>query len=738
MPPAFNQGQQTWPEKNDRGDDTMRPKINGDTFYFPTADGVYFRNNRGSFTLKGKGIDRLLDVLTPYLDGRHTLEEIISNVPVERQGLVQKLVEVLIGRGLAQDLIHDLPHHLSQKEQQAYEAEIAFIGAFTDSAPFRFERYRQSRMLLIGSGLTLTALVHAALHSGLRQVNVIVTGECPTGRQKFSDYLALYRGRDGEQTVEELEEPAWHDTEAVRQTLRAFDVIMHMTDRAMLKRARLLNCLCIEQQKVFIQAVVAGDQAWVGPLVQPGQRGCWECAWRRLQSNLAASNSQAIFEDRSISPISRFVAAPTAAIVANLLNFEIFKYISSAGPLETDGHLLFIDLETLQNQRHRFLAHALCEVCSRPVPVLPVDFQKSLQELAAGPEITPEQFSQNGLQLFDEKAGLFSDLDEHDFIQLPLNLTQVTISRPGDGVHHVMPQTAIGADADFGTARRKATQRACEIYAAHLCDARRLLTAKQVRAFQSDDEAPVLFTNHACESDGPDSDEWYTWALELTTGRVCALPASRAFPGLPREHATDASEFLEGVASGMSWAEALHKALLAHCQRLSVERISRAREPFPRIALDELSLPEAGEHYRKLLETMDVESLVYDITATPAAPAFAFCIADDTIAYASSRDQGQAITEGLEQLILHRQALDNQQPVYAPAPVYQLPASTRGTYRVVPKYEVPPTYEEANTRLLETLQNWGYTALAIPLDHDAELSKVFPYIVRVVLVSREQ
>ncbi len=717
----------------------MRPKINGDTFYFPTADGVYFRTNRESFTLKGKGIDRLLDVLTPYLDGRHTLEEITGNVPVERQGLVRKLVQLLVDKGLARDLTHDLPHHLSQKEQQTYEAEIAFIGAFTDSAPFRFERYRQSRMLLIGSGLTLTALVHAALHSGLRQVNVIVTRECPTERQQFSNYLALYRERDGEQTVEGLEEPAWHDSEAIRQTLHAFDVILHISDRAMLKRARVLNALCIELRKVFIQAVVAGDHAWVGPLVQPGQGGCWECAWRRLQSNLATSDSQAIsasFEDRRTAPISRFVAAPTAAIVANLLNFEVFKHISGAGPLETDGHLLFLDLETLQNQRHSFRAHALCEACSRPVPVSPLDFQKALQELAAGLEITPEQFSQNGLQLFDEKAGVFSNLDERDFIQLPLNLALVTISRPGDGVHHAMPQTAIAADADFGAARRKAVQRACEIYAAHLCDARRLLTAEQVRTFQCEDEAPVLSTDHMYERGEPGADERYAWAFDLAAGRVRALPASRAFPGLARARATGGA--LEGVASGMSWAEALHKALLVHCQRLSVERISRAREPFPRVPLDEISLPEVGEHYRRLLATMGVDALVYDITATPAAPTFAFCIADDTIAYASHRDQGRAITEGLEQLILYRQALDNQQPVYAPAPVPQLPVGSRGTYGVVPGYELPPTYEEANERLLEALRNWGYTALAVPLDHDAELSKVLPYLVRVALVSREQ
>src|SRR5260370_33715673 len=114
---------------------------------------------------------------------------------------------------------------------------------------------------------------------------------------------------DSEQTVQWIEASHWDDEAEVLNTIQVYDAILHISDRPMLARAQLLNRLCIEQQKTFIQAIVVDDHAWIGPLVSPETRGCWECAWRRLQSNLTNLSEQLLhyeFRDQPTGPTTRF------------------------------------------------------------------------------------------------------------------------------------------------------------------------------------------------------------------------------------------------------------------------------------------------------------------------------------------------------------------------------------------------------------------------------------------------
>src|SRR5437660_2887468 len=146
----------------------MRAKIKGDTFYVPVSEGIYFRNNQGAFVLKGKVVHRWFERLIPYLDGQYMLEEIVQGLPAEKRTMIEDLVRILVHKGFLKNVASDLPHQLRETEQRLYASEIAFIDAFTDSAAHRFEQYRNSRILLIGSGLTFTGVVHALLRSGVR------------------------------------------------------------------------------------------------------------------------------------------------------------------------------------------------------------------------------------------------------------------------------------------------------------------------------------------------------------------------------------------------------------------------------------------------------------------------------------------------------------------------------------------------------------------------------------------
>src|SRR5215472_10427448 len=187
----------------------MLPKLKGDTFFIPMPDGIYFRNNQGSLKIKGKVVYRWVESLAPYLNGEHTLAKITAGLDSEKQAMVTNLVNTLLTNGFLKDLSQDLPHDLSPLERETYAAEIAFIDSFCDSAASRFERYREQQVLLIGSGLTLTGLVHASLKSGLRQVAVITTPECDTNTRRYQEYLDLFHQGDPRQTLREIASPAW-------------------------------------------------------------------------------------------------------------------------------------------------------------------------------------------------------------------------------------------------------------------------------------------------------------------------------------------------------------------------------------------------------------------------------------------------------------------------------------------------------------------------------------------------
>lgn len=709
----------------------MRPKLKGDTYYFPTADGVYLRNNHESFYLKGKGLARLLDILGPYLNGAHTLDEIAANLPADRQELVRKLVQTLTTKGFILDVSTDLPHQLSERELRAYEAEIAFVEAFTPSAPSHFEQYRNARVLLIGSGLTLTALVHAALHSGLRQVHVLLTDECVTDRQRLLDYLELYRERDGHQEVYTAAPPDWTDEEAVRQALQPFDALLHLTDRTMTGRARLLSRLAYEQQKILIQAVVVGERAWIGPLARPGKPGCWECAWRRLQANFPEAHT---FEDFPSAEVSRFVAAPTAAVVANLLHFELFKYLTGVEALETVEHMLAIDLETLQSKRHAFVPHPFCSTCSSPAPTGAAAFEEDIECLRAAPAIEQERFSSEAARLFDTHFGLFQEIDEHDCTQIPLNLSQVTFALPQ--VASLL--TVTGQGTDFGMARRSATRQSCEIYAAHFYDARHVLSAQETRALlaQGAESAPRVYNRRLhlvnLSTAEANSQEGYLWAWDLLAQRPVLVDASVAFPpfqeaGLSRAHD------LIGVGSGLSWDEAIYRALLDHMQVQALRACAQIQTAFPQVNLAEAALLPAGERYRELLKLARAELAIYDLSACSwGFPCFAFCLGGATVAYSSDCDAAEALRTGLELTLLAQQGRGDSQN-YVPEVVYDLPLALRGSEQIALASESVLTLEERNRRLLAAFQEHGFAPLAIPLNHDPELARVLPFLLRVVL-----
>ncbi|HET9256563.1 MAG TPA: hypothetical protein VFO16_15385, partial [Pseudonocardiaceae bacterium] len=177
----------------------MRPRLGEDVRYVPSPQGAYLHSGAGEATLRGKHSYEWLRRLAPYLSGERELTELTEALPAAARQMVTDLVGMLYQQGFVTDARADHPHTLTETERRTYAAEIAFIRYALDSAEYRFQRYRQAEVMLVGSGPLLPALVEAALVAGCKTVRATVA----TAEQAQRLHDAGRRARrDAEQRVE--------------------------------------------------------------------------------------------------------------------------------------------------------------------------------------------------------------------------------------------------------------------------------------------------------------------------------------------------------------------------------------------------------------------------------------------------------------------------------------------------------------------------------------------------------
>lgn len=707
---------------------SMRPKWKADTYYIPMSDGIYLRGNNSRLVLKGKSLYPLLKHLVPNLNGNITLEEITGGLDADRKRMVTNLLEKLFTHQFLQDTSQEHPHTLGPLELETYASDIAFIEAFQTSAAYRFERFRNKHLLLIGSGLSLTSLVQAGIQCGVRKISVIVTPEDGADadfRQNIRDLLA---NTASEEDTHLIDTPSWNNEAEVRDTIQAYDAILHVAEHPMLARAQLLNRLCIEQQKTCIQAILVDDHAWIGPLVCPETGGCWECAWRRLQANLADLSDRLSlykFHDQLLASRSRSLSAPGATIIANRLIFELFHYFTQTSPTETAGKLVALDLATLLSESHAFLPHPHCLASQHPVAPTASQFLEQVQRLQHQEPVDPDMFLANLAACVDERLGLFTALDTSNFVQAPLAVYNVDLSNPMLKERQVEPLSVTAVSTDTRGAGMRAAQKACEHYAAELVDQRRLLPLEAVQRHSY----PAISTDQLLGiSSLPAAGEMWTWALDLQTQQASLVPAAHVFSSPGQQE--------RGTASGGIWEEAICQALLDWCNYLTVEQLQNTHQAYLQVDLDRTPLTPEGLHLYHLLKAAGRQITVYDVTGPLQVPTFATCVGEKVVAYSTHCDGVRALSMGLEQALQQCQSEQFQQLDYAVAPVVDLPVNLRSDQLFVPRSTLPEAWPARQQWLLQQLQASGLRAFAIPLDHDPALARVLPCIVRVLLSRR--
>ncbi|GCE08113.1 TOMM precursor leader peptide-binding protein [Dictyobacter aurantiacus] len=709
----------------------MHPKWRADTYFIPMPDGVYLRGNSSRLFLKGKSLFALLERLVPMLDGSVSIEELTDGLDTAKKRMITNLLEKLLAHDFLTDTSQDQPHTLRSSKLESVALDIAFLAARKPSAASRFERFCRQPLLLIGSGASCIALIKASIQCGVKKIDVLITPEGAVGADARQMMLDFSAENAPEQTVRFLATPSWNEESAVRDTIQAYDALLHVSERPMLARALLLNRLCLEQRKTFMQAVVVDDRAWLGPLVSPEAQNCWECAWRRLQANLSYFSSQPShyeFEDQPLAVPHHLLTAAGSTMLANRLIFTLFQSVTQSGSPEIAARLSTFDLATFEGESHTFLPHPHCLACQQPAVPGVSQFLQQMQSLQNREPTDPEALLENIGGCVDKRLGIFTAFEYSDFAQAPLAVYQVHSSNPLPRQISSEPFSVVALSTQAKDACVQAAQKACARYAASMVDRRRLLSSAAVPQQSS---CPTITSDQLLEISSLPvvEEEMWIWALDLRTQQAVLMSARYVFLAPDRKD--------RGCAAGMSWEEAICQALLDWCNYLTLEQVRDTQRAYPQVDLAQVSLTPEGAYLHRLLQTIGEQITVYDVTGTLRVPTFATCSGEQVIAYSTHCDVAQALSMGLMGAVQHYQATQFQQPDYALEPVPDFPAHLRGTHVSVPHASLPDAWPARREWLLAQLWANGFRAFALPLDHDTALARVLPFIVRVLVGKRD-
>ncbi|MEH7226726.1 putative thiazole-containing bacteriocin maturation protein [Bacillus sp. JJ1566] len=429
---------------------SMRLKVKRDTFFLPYSNSVYFRNNTSSFRMEGNTIDKWVEKLIPMFNGEYTLGNLTEGLSDPYRERVYEIAETLYRNGFVRDVSQDLPHQLQSDVIKKYASQIEFLENFGDSAAYRFQAYRQSNVLVVGSGPFLVSLVSALLESGLPKFHVLITDQVSTNKKRLSEHIAHARQTDPEVMVKVL--TLQNDGMSTwREIVQEFHFILYVSQEGDVEELRALNEVCRREKKGFLPAICLEQMGMAGPLVRPDSRGCWESAWRRIHES-------ALHKDQPLSNFSQIAGA----MLANVIVFELFKEITRKTELDKEDNQFFLlNLDTLEGNWHSFIPHPLVTGFSEAKRIQNLDLRINAAPSSGDVDKLFLLFN----HLTSQETGILHIWEEGDLKQLPLSQCRVQAVNPlSEGPAKLLPDI-VCAGLTHVEARREAGLMGIEAYA---------------------------------------------------------------------------------------------------------------------------------------------------------------------------------------------------------------------------------------------------------------------------------
>ncbi|MFC4031060.1 TOMM precursor leader peptide-binding protein [Streptomyces polygonati] len=655
-----------------------RPRIRRDVLYTRTPTGVHFHNARGGFSVVMPSAYRFASLIVPHLTGANTVASLCQGLGEKQRDMVTQLVGTLYARGFARDAVPPAPGAPAPPPEVArrFAAQIDYIDHYSDEAAERFQRFRQTRVAVLGDDQLARWAALSLIRNGCATVGV------PAGlditAHRFAEVRAEAEALTGEGcpvTIAVLEtdstagEFGWAD-------LDGYDLVLVTGADAARRTAALAE---VPAGRMLVPAWEFGGSVVIGPLLTDGSRGCWTCAALRLGANGDPAHAADLWSafapgggataDAAGAGAMGAARGPVAAMVGNLLGYEAFRLATGALPAETRGQLIIQDLDSLDTAAEPLLPHPRCPRCGVAAGGRAEPATGRLAELAeraelgglpgrsgpavgepeaegSGGEAAPgsvegarsgdpdepaeaaaeEDAAQAALAEITDRdilvrpaAGVFRRYDDEEWTQTPLKVSAVVL-----GTGHGAARTVSAFDVHHvAGARLRALHRAAEVYAEHVVPLPEVLTGAALDAARGKWAALApRALSIASGLDGSDVPAWCA-TTSLLGGETVLVPAAalRTFGPYNRDRLAEPTS--AGTGAGGTPGAATARAVMTALTHDALRAALRGRIRIT--AVDPAALEKTGDAELTFLvrsaANLGVPLEILDLGASAESPA---------------------------------------------------------------------------------------------------------------------
>ncbi|MFD5428416.1 TOMM precursor leader peptide-binding protein [Streptomyces sp. NPDC127084] len=562
-----------------------RPKLHRNVLFAKVSDGVVFHNSSKGFRIRSRSGYDFASLLVPFLNGEHRVCDLCRGLAHAQRGRVVELVQALYEHDFARAASPPDPElpALPDPVQSVFADQIGYIDHHRDGAEQAFKRFRDTRAAVLGTDAIAEWCALSLIRNGVAHVAVTPPSHDQFAQVRMEAQSLAAQGCPAQ--VEEIPVTAatlhWND-------LEGYDVVVVCPRSGPRQVVELLRDLR-PVGRMLIPVSRAGDRIVVGPLTADETTACWACAALRMDANGCLRQFGELWRRAALPDLVEpevCLTGPAAAVLGNLLGYEVFRLRTGALPAETDGHVIVQDLNSLDVTSERVLPHPNCPFCVPTKGEAPelgaevwgeaANLEEAEVDALHGPLQSTgyegrllRQFRSRSI-LVGRMTGVFTEFSDDALVQSPVKATLLSFGAGASGqltVETFDVHTLLGA-------RMRALYKAAALYADYVVPLRDVVTSP----CQISSIAGNLVTVSGTHDAGTEAESWVQ-ATSLCSGEETLVPAGAVsthgtwnerriwLPGAP------------GTGAGSTLNDALYRGLLSVIAHRAVDEALKGRRP---------------------------------------------------------------------------------------------------------------------------------------------------------------
>ena len=307
----------------------MKPRLLPDTRLIPSERGVVICGPRHTVAVGAPDLYPWIERLRPFLDGGRSREDLVAGLPPEVARQVDGVVGLLVREGFVRDAEADEAHTLSPAVRERHAAMIDFIEFQSpDSPERRFERYRRSAPVVVGSGRLACAVALALLQTGVEFVRLHTPGPAAGERasahvDRLVECAATVLHDDPEARFQHSDGDTDRELDSATAGAGALLFCADADGADAVAMAERIEALASRTDAAYGRILVTNDRAYISAVSAVSTVGKGTTA----KATGFAERSSPSPEGR----ISPYLAGPTAALAAHQLCLHLLGFAAGLG-----------------------------------------------------------------------------------------------------------------------------------------------------------------------------------------------------------------------------------------------------------------------------------------------------------------------------------------------------------------------------------------------------------------------